>query len=298
MSSNIFVNRVCQWCGKEFVARTTTTNYCSHRCSGLAYKERKRQAKLEKVQEEFERVKGCPPELEKQEFLTPRQAARVIGICYKTIYNYINNGSLKTWKLCRKTLIRRADIDALFSTSSERPVVISEKKPISEFYTTQEILEKFGISNSGFYKILKTEKFPKTIYRGKSMWSREHVDRYFAKKAPSPEITEWYSVEEMQRKFGMTVSAVYCFISEEGIPKMKIGRETLYSKTHVEAAKGLIKKEEPQYYTYAEAMEKYGMTHDQMHHYVKYHNILRVKKGRYTYISRKELDDLLAPPTI
>lgn len=39
MSSNIFVNRVCQWCGKEFVARTTTTNYCSHRCSGLAYKE-------------------------------------------------------------------------------------------------------------------------------------------------------------------------------------------------------------------------------------------------------------------
>ena len=78
MSSNIFVNRVCQWCGKEFVGRTTTTNYCSHRCSGLAYKERKRQAKLEKVQEEFERVKGCPPELEKQEFLTPRQAARVI----------------------------------------------------------------------------------------------------------------------------------------------------------------------------------------------------------------------------
>lgn len=140
MSSNILVNRVCQWCGKEFVARTTTNNYCSHRCSGLAYKERKRQAKLEKVQEEFERVKGCPPELEKQEFLTSRQAARVIGICYKTIHNYINNGTLKTWKLCRKTLIRRADIDDLFSTSSERPVVISEKKPISEFYTTQEIL--------------------------------------------------------------------------------------------------------------------------------------------------------------
>lgn len=160
-----------------------------------------------------------PSRIRKQEFLTPRQAARVIGICYKTIYNYINNGSLKTWKLCRKTLIRRADIDALFSTSSERPVVVSEKKPISEFYTTQEILEKFGISNSGFYKILKTEKFPKTIHRGKSMWSREHIDRYFAKKAPSPEITEWYSVEEMQRKFGMTVSAVYCFISKEGIPK-------------------------------------------------------------------------------
>ena len=45
-------------------------------------------------------------------------------------------------------------------------------------------------------------------------------------------------------------------------------------------------------------MEKYNLTRDQLHHYLKYHNITRTKRGKYTYISRKELDDLLAPPTI
>ena len=45
-------------------------------------------------------------------------------------------------------------------------------------------------------------------------------------------------------------------------------------------------------------MEKFGMTRDQIYHYVKTYNITRTKRGKYTYISRKELDDLLAPPTI
>ena len=45
-------------------------------------------------------------------------------------------------------------------------------------------------------------------------------------------------------------------------------------------------------------MEKFGLTRDQLHHYLKYHNIPRTKKGKFTYISRKELDDLLAPPLI
>ena len=27
------VKRICQWCGKPFIAQKTTTNYCSHQCS-------------------------------------------------------------------------------------------------------------------------------------------------------------------------------------------------------------------------------------------------------------------------
>lgn len=47
MSSNIEIKKTGLWCGREFIACKTSTEYCSHRCSGLAYKERKRQAKLE-----------------------------------------------------------------------------------------------------------------------------------------------------------------------------------------------------------------------------------------------------------
>lgn len=43
------------------------------------------------------------------------------------------------------------------------------------------------------------KKIPKTVYRGKNMWSKAHVDRAFAKK-PTPEgITEWHTVLKSKR---------------------------------------------------------------------------------------------------
>lgn len=45
-------------------------------------------------------------------------------------------------------------------------------------------------------------------------------------------------------------------------------------------------------------MEKFNLTRDQLYHYAKYHNIPKVKKGKYTFISKPELDKLLAAPKI
>ena len=47
MSSNIQVQRICQYCSNEFTARTTTTLYCSHKCNSAAYKARLRDTKIE-----------------------------------------------------------------------------------------------------------------------------------------------------------------------------------------------------------------------------------------------------------
>ena len=40
MSSNIEIQKKCKWCGQIFIARKTSTNYCSHKCNNAAYKER------------------------------------------------------------------------------------------------------------------------------------------------------------------------------------------------------------------------------------------------------------------
>ena len=71
------------------------------------------------------------------------------------------------------------------------------------------------------------------------------MDAYFAKKAPNPDITEWYSTQEMQEKFGMTLSAIYCFVSKNAIPKKKEGIMVYYSKKHVDIAKGVATIESP-----------------------------------------------------
>ena len=96
----------------------------------------------------------------------------------------------------------------------------------------------------------------------------------------------------------MTLAAVYCFVSKNAIPKKKEGIMVYYSKKHVDIAKGVAASEEPKYYTVPEAMEKFNLTRDQLYHYATYHNIPKVKKGKYTLISKAELDKLLAAPKI
>ena len=95
----------------------------------------------------------------------------------------------------------------------------------------------------------------------KTYWSKKHIDDYFAKKAPDPEIKEWYSTQDIQEKFGMTLTAIYSFVSKNAIPKKKVGIMVYYSKKHVDIAKGLIAPEEPKYYTIAEAMERLRYFH-------------------------------------
>ncbi len=206
---------------------------------------------------------------------------------------------IKVWKLKRKTLIRRADVDELFSVLDIQSTQIKNPSaPITEFYTSKEVQEKFGVSNSGMYKIAEREGWPKTQSRGKTLWSRSHVDRYFANQQPKEKINEWYTVADIQAAYGMTLSAIYTLVSKEGIPKKKQGNYVMYSKYHFDLAKGIAAPKGPEYYTYPEAMEKYGLTRDQLHHYLKYHNITRVKKGKYTLILCSELDSLLGSPEI
>ena len=223
-----------------------------------------------------------------------------LGVGRTSIYRYIRNAKIKAVRFDGKTLVRRSDIDKMFdyiiaSNNENKP---KEKTPISDFYTTAEVKEKYGVKDSWIFHIAKEHNIPRTFHRGKTYWSKKHIDDYFAKKAPDPEIKEWYSTQDMQEKFGMTLTSIYSFVSKNAIPKKKVGIMVYYSKKHVDIAKGLIAPEEPKYYTIAEAMERFNLTRDQLYHYVKYHNIPRIKVGKYTKIMRAELDKFFEPPKI
>ena len=299
MSSKIDIQKRCKWCGAIFTAHKTTTEYCSHRCGNLAYKDKVRKQRIESLQHELGKSIKTPPNLNK-EYLTPSEVAELLHIGRTSIYRYIRNGAIKVIRFERKTLVRKADIEEMTSyieqVAKDKP--IKEKVPITDFYTTAEVKEKFNVAESWIFAIAKKNTIPRTFNRGKTYWSKKHMDAYFAKKAPNPDIAEWYSTQEMQEKFGMTLSAIYTFVSKNAIPKKKEGIMVYYSKKHVDIAKGVSAPEEPQYYMVAEAMEKFNLTRDQLYHYTKYHNISKVKKGKYTLISKSELDKLLAAPKI
>lgn len=298
MASNIDIQKKCEWCGKLFIAHKTSTRCCSHRCANLAYKERTRQKRVS----EFQTMVNQQIEKEDcidKDFFTPSEAAKYIGISRATFYRYLETNLIKSVQLKRKTIIRKRDIEALFDNASPyKKHLPRSKQSITDFYTTAEIKEKFGVKESWIYEIAKEHNIPRTFNRGRTYWSKKHIDSYFAKKAPDASITEWYSVAELQEKFGMTLSAIYTFVYKNVIPKRKEGKIVYYSKKHFDIAKGIATPVEPKYYTIPEAMEKYNLTRDQLYHYVKYHNITRIKVGKYTKILRSELDKFFEPPKI
>ena len=53
MSSKIEISKKCEWCGNVCIARKSSTSYCSHRCSNLAYNEKIRQQRLNALKDEL-----------------------------------------------------------------------------------------------------------------------------------------------------------------------------------------------------------------------------------------------------
>ena len=117
MSSNIKIERICEWCGNRFLAQTTVTRFCSKRCSEHSYKERMRQKKMALSNQETIQYNPDRKSREK-DFLTPTETAQYLGVGRTYIYDCINRGKIKVTRIGRKTLISKADIQAMFELPS------------------------------------------------------------------------------------------------------------------------------------------------------------------------------------
>jgi excisionase family DNA binding protein len=117
MSSKIEITKVCQECGKEFTARTTVTRFCSHACARKNYKKRKKAEKLYQVKSPAEQKTGYNlSKLSDKEFLSIADACQLLGASRMTIYRQIKNGNIKAVKLGRRTIIKKAEIEKLFTS--------------------------------------------------------------------------------------------------------------------------------------------------------------------------------------
>lgn len=290
MRNKIQIQKECEWCGKNFIAYKISTRFCCKQCNDRAYKEKLRNNKISKCQKEIAEKEQV--QISSKEYLSPNEVAKLLGVDKLTVYRYLWDGLLNSLQLRGKTFIRKKDIEKLFDDS--RPYQKRHQKvnaPITEFYTTTEIKDKFQVSESWIFKVGKEKSIPRIFRMGKTYWSKKHFDNYFAKKVPSEKITEWYSVDDIKRHFNMTTTAVYSFVSKYAIPKKKVKREVFYSRKHVDVAKG-IAKEEILYYTIKEAMAKFKVSRDQLYHYVQKHKVPKVKEGKYVKLARKELDEI------
>ena len=178
MSSNIQLQRICQYCGTEFTARTTVTKYCAHRCGSLANKAKKRAEKVQKSNIETKQIKTQSiEELKAKEFLTVTEVSKLIGCSRQNVYKLIYTEKLKATNILeKKTIVRRCDLDELFNNSVNRTkdgAIPEQQKQelndweqigafeITDCYTINEVLEKFSISETALHNLIKRESIPK-----------------------------------------------------------------------------------------------------------------------------------------
>ena len=113
MTTFIKVQKLCEYCGKEFTAKTTVTRFCSTPCASKAGKARIRTAKVQAVNSDTRtrKLEG----LKEKEFLTAREAATLLNCSVRSVYYNIKSGQLKAINLGQRvTRIKRSDIDKLF----------------------------------------------------------------------------------------------------------------------------------------------------------------------------------------
>lgn len=116
MSSNIEITRICQFCDNEFTARTTVTKYCSHRCASRAYKARQRGNDISKSNQETAEIISAPIiELQAKDFLSVSDASELLGVSRWTLSRAITDGRLNAVRFGKRIVIKRTEIDRLFS---------------------------------------------------------------------------------------------------------------------------------------------------------------------------------------
>ncbi len=244
-TSNIRIKKTCKWCGSEFEAQKTSTQFCCKRCAELAYKERKRQErKLNAEQEDKATVhERNLQSLDGLIYLSVAEVAKILNVTSRAIYYLIYRGTLKAYQLSGKwTVIKRADIEAMiearpYERKPKASATTSDEngEPISEFYTTKEIIEKFGVSNSWVFAQGKAHNIPKVYHRGKTLWSRAHCDRVFAAKPEKPKDEDWISYSEVRAEYNLTHDQLHNYVKYHGLKRKKVGKYTYILRHEIDA---------------------------------------------------------------
>jgi excisionase family DNA binding protein len=116
MSSKIFVTRICEFCGKQFEARTTFTRFCSSSCNGKSSKDALRKKKIELSNNETLQRANLPFEvLNAKPFLSVNDVSKLLGVSTRTIYRLIKRGELLVKKVGRRTIVSKDEIKRYFT---------------------------------------------------------------------------------------------------------------------------------------------------------------------------------------
>ena len=122
-------------------------------------------------------------EVQKKEYLSVKEAMFLLNVSRMTIFRMIKDRRLSKLTGLKAVRVRRSDIDKLFNTAE--PIAPAETQAripdfsLDNYYSINQVLENFGVSNGAFYNLCKKHDIPK-FRRGKFVYvPQKLVDKIF-----------------------------------------------------------------------------------------------------------------------
>ena len=164
---------------------------------------------------------------------------------------------------------------------------------ITEYYTAEEIAEKYKVNAKWVWTYTRQHKVPKVRIRQFNYYSKKHIDAAFAKYEVDSDLTEWYTPEDIQEKYGMTCVAIRSQVYRNNIPSKKEHGQIYYSKLHFDLSETSEQESKAEYCTVKEAMEKFKLSRDSVYGILQFHQINREKNGRFVRFLKVEFDRVM-----
>lgn len=281
--------KICQHCGKEFVALTAFTNYCSTRCASLADKLRKRNERLATTSIEV-RERHRLALLDKN-FLTLSDAARLMQMSRNTLYKIIKLYGIELKRFTDRTIrISREDLDK--AAAGIPQTSMSEKDDIlSNWMTKEQIMEEYAVTLSWFNSTIKRHCIqPKTI-GCKNFYDKDQMDAIFTKNDFSDN-QQWYTFDQVREQSGMRTESICDYCKAHKIRRERKNGITYINKPQWDKARGNNIDPET-YITMKEITDTYGLSRNHLYTIFKDKGLKRIKIGNFTYFNREDVADIL-----
>lgn len=243
---------------------------------------------------EFQEMQEVKSKLESQEYFTFSKAAQLMGVSRQYIYKLVKEDKLRASRLSpRMSIIRKADIELMLKTKPYESIRPKDTFNVTEYYTAEQIAEKYKVNTKWVWTYTREHDIPKVRIRQFNYYSKKHIDAVFAKYKTDDALTEWYTPEEIEEKYGMTRVAIRSHVYRNNIPSKKEHGQIFYSKLHFDLSKKTAENDSSEYYTVQEAMKKYNLSRDSVYGVLQFHEIKREKKGRFVRFLKVEFDHVM-----
>lgn len=279
---------VCRKCGKVFERSFGRQVFCCEKCRREKMNERRRAVRWlagenvieEKTVKSFDGEKGA-------KYVSIKDAALLLEVSRPTIYRRIAAGELHPIRVSSRTV--RVSVAELLADS--RIDITENKGDFSVPIKLEEALALYGVSRSKFFVAIKKAGIRTRRIKGVDFFPKPDLDALFP--APVKYVRdEWYSVDEIMEKTGLTRKYIRDFVRKRGIRKIAVGQSILINKKEWDLnrfSKGQLAEE---FLTVDQAKKIYHIGQGRFYETVNAAGIERLRDGAFVYFRKNDLDKL------